>query len=156
MLFKGANVNAKTSFGDTPLHYLAEGASYGKEDLSEILLLLIHYGADVNIKSSTDCLPLHRAVTVNIYSKDKIQRKKQQDNALKFIKILINNGTGSFINTESNNFRTPLDFAITKFMDFGYRDSRVILILLLNGATINNPSKKQIEILKHFDFVKKI
>ena len=36
LLFKGANVNAKTSFGDTPLHYLAEGASYGNEDLSEI------------------------------------------------------------------------------------------------------------------------
>src|SRR5882724_764575 len=55
LLSWGANVNARNSYGEKPLHY----AVYGKH--IEIMDLLIKNGADMNAKGETDRTPLMEA-----------------------------------------------------------------------------------------------
>jgi ankyrin repeat protein len=56
LISEGADVNEKTTTGDTPLHYAVR---YGHEDVAE---LLISKGADVNAKSKFGYTPLDLAV----------------------------------------------------------------------------------------------
>ena len=55
LIAKGADVNAKSSDGSTPLH---DAAYYGRTIIAE---LLIAKGADVNAKDEVGLTPLHRA-----------------------------------------------------------------------------------------------
>ena len=54
-LAAGADVNAKTKFGGSPLHRAANGGQ------NEIVELLIAKGADVNAKTKFGGSPLHDA-----------------------------------------------------------------------------------------------
>ena len=55
LIAKGADVNAKSSDGSTPLH---DAAYYGRTVIAE---LLIAKGADVNAEDEVGLTPLHRA-----------------------------------------------------------------------------------------------
>ena len=56
LLAKGANIDAKTVDGETPL-YIA--VYWGKKDLVELLLVK---GADINVKNKNGETPLGKAV----------------------------------------------------------------------------------------------
>lgn len=55
LLDNGADVNARTSNGQTPLHHLV---TYGSSD---VIFFLIKHRADVNAKDNQGCTPLHKA-----------------------------------------------------------------------------------------------
>ena len=58
-LDKGMDVNAKTDYGMTPLHFAAYS---GHKEIAE---LLIAEGADVNAKNDNGWTPLDRAIQLN-------------------------------------------------------------------------------------------
>ena len=82
----GADVNAKTGYGDTPLHGLW---------VEEVTRVLIKHGADVNAKNSHGKTPLH-TVKKNV----------------KIAKILIENGAN--VNAINNEGDTPCNTAYSK------------------------------------------
>ena len=57
LISEGADVNAKTEYGHTPLHSVSTGSGN-----AEIAKLLIEAGADVNTRNTHGTTPLHRAV----------------------------------------------------------------------------------------------
>ena len=61
MLNRGANINVRNKYGDTPLHLAI------KNDHSDTATLLINKGANVNAPGALDDSPLH----VSIYKKQK-------------------------------------------------------------------------------------
>ncbi|CAL8143322.1 unnamed protein product [Orchesella dallaii] len=65
----GANVNAKNSFGDTPLHYVFIPSSRIGNDTFEIVKQLVRNGANPNIRNEDGDLPLNLA-------KNKIENKR--------------------------------------------------------------------------------
>jgi ankyrin repeat protein len=84
----GVDVNAKNSFGMTPLHYAA-GA-----DHKEIAELLIAKGADVNAKNESGSTPLFGVIDGEI------------------VELLI--AKGADVNAKSDDGKTPLDWAIRR------------------------------------------
>ena len=61
LLSRGADVNTKATYGETPLHNAAL-ANYG--DNSATLRLLIAHGADLNAVNMNDDRPLHYAIMI--------------------------------------------------------------------------------------------
>ncbi|MBT5621356.1 MAG: ankyrin repeat domain-containing protein, partial [Verrucomicrobia bacterium] len=88
----GADVNAKSENGVTPLHMTFV---YGHKEVAE---LLIAKGADVNAKGDGGLTPLHFATGVNYK---------------KIVELLI--AKGADVNAKDNRLRkTPLDVAIMR------------------------------------------
>ena len=85
-LAAGADVNAKSNLGETPLHFAAT---------KEMVELLIAKGADVNAKGHGGWIPLHRA----IYGRQN-----------EIVELLI--AEGADVNAKDDNSDTPLDEAI--------------------------------------------
>ena len=88
LLEAGAEVNLKTSTGDTPLFYAARGG------YKTIVEMLIAKSADINSKNNNGLAPLHLAV-----------RGNQKD----IVELLI--AKGADVNVRNNAGRTPLDIA---------------------------------------------
>jgi cytohesin len=57
LINKGANVNAKSTIGNTPLHMVAK---YGGRQAD--INILLNYGAEINNKNKQDATPLHMAI----------------------------------------------------------------------------------------------
>jgi ankyrin repeat protein len=131
-------VNAKTLFGNTPLHYAAE---FGNR---EAVNLLLKAGASINAKNYNKATPLHLAVKKNnkeallalIDGGAKIDVFGYRSNITPLhlavingdddiVKILLN--SGAKINLKDRQGETPLDLAIE-------RKNRKVILLLKNGV----------------------
>jgi len=89
LISKGANVNYKDSYGQTPLHNAASSNSV------EVLECLISKGANINAKDKIGETPLFRAVRDNPH--------------VEVLKYLVSKGAKTNVR---NNFNlTPMDFA---------------------------------------------
>lgn len=83
LLDRGADINAKSSFGLTALH---EAASQGNK---EVVSRLIERGADVNAKDSIESTPLHCAIGEgNSFSYSAILEPGRQD----VVELLLRHG----------------------------------------------------------------
>ena len=134
LLDGGADVNQRTTGGQTALHLISGGGSIPAEPIgffffavqklesrmvsfsvcAEIAEFLIARGADVNAKSRSGYTALHNAAQAN---NDEVA------------KILIANGAG--VNAQDNFQRTPLHFAARM------RGFEVAKLLIENGAEVN-------------------
>ncbi|MCG8339741.1 MAG: ankyrin repeat domain-containing protein [Cytophagales bacterium] len=98
LLAAGADVNAKNSKGDTPLHEAAKGG------LVEVMRVLIGAGADVNAENKRGNTPLHT-----------LARNAGLESHTKAIKVLID--AGADVNAENYGGDTPLQRAGALFVD---------------------------------------
>jgi ankyrin repeat protein len=85
----GADVNARTTAGFTPLHWAAS------KDATATARLLITIGADVNAKAASGVTPLHWAANKN---------------ATNILAMLI--ASGADVEAKTDNGFTPLHWAI--------------------------------------------
>ena len=128
LIDKSANVNAKSSFGSTPLHGAVGGPNPNWKGSKDIVELLIVNGADVNAKEkSNGWTPLHNSVIGRReYGKKEIVEK------------LIANGAN--VNAEDNRGWTPLKFIYNE--DTGSEDcAEVLKILRKHGGTMGSKLK---------------
>ena len=108
LIAKGADVNAKNEYGETPLHWAAEA------NAAEIAKMLIAKGAEVNAKSKRGSTPLHFAAS---------------ENAAEVAKVLI--AKGAEVNARINSGSTPLHFAAWE------NAAEVVKVLIAKGAEVN-------------------
>jgi ankyrin repeat protein len=124
LLENGADVNAKSIDGSTPLHYAAH---HGHVDVAR---LLIENGADVNAKSNDGSTPLHDAAhhgqvdaaRLLIENGADVNAKSNYDSTplhwaawgghVDFVRLLIEKGAD--VNAEDNDGKTPIDIAHEK------------------------------------------
>jgi TonB family protein len=115
-LARGANVNAKNEWGQTPL-FLA--ATKGNKDVAE---LLIAKGADVNAKDIAGATTLYLAVAKGLGHKDLAE----------LVELLI--AKGADVNAENKLGMTPLQYAEIA------EEKDIVEILKKHGARENQPS----------------
>ena len=109
LIANGANVNAKSGAGFTPLHMAALG------NAAEVANLLIERGIDVNVKSKSGITPLHGAAS---------------GNAPEAARLLIMRGAN--VNAKNRDGETPIDWAIYN------KHSKMQLFLHQHGGRCNN------------------
>ena len=105
LFIKGANVNAKAKWGDTPLH---EAVVFNTP--LEVVKFLVYLGADVNARRFGGETPLHIAAIESSYD----DGDNNRDEVLKY---LIANGAD--VNAKTSGFlglfrKTPLELAKTE------------------------------------------
>eukprot|EP00916_Digyalum_oweni_P001562 GHVL01003002.1.p1 GENE.GHVL01003002.1~~GHVL01003002.1.p1 ORF type:complete len:176 (-),score=24.46 GHVL01003002.1:463-945(-) len=89
----GANINIKSKYGLTPLHY---ASGYGVDNANiDLITYLIKNGAKHDILAADGLYPIHRAV---------------YNNHIDIVKELVSHGVN--INMQSKNGMTPLGFAL--------------------------------------------
>ena len=117
LINKGADVNARNSYGNTPLHNATIYNNF------EVVTALIDAGSDVNAKNNDDDTPLHCALDPEIVKMlikagaDVNAKNKDGNIPLHYawddpetIKILLE--AGADVNTKDKDGKTPLDFAL--------------------------------------------
>ena len=112
LLAKGADVNAKNSGGQTPLHWAAK---FARQDIARLLL---SNGADVNSRSTDGRTPLYTATLWNNTN---------------IVELLLTKGAD--INAKNEEGRTPLHNATIQ------ENRHIIELLLANGADVNARNK---------------
>ena len=109
LLTHGANINAKSQDGETPLH-----DAVVKYNAIELVLFLLDHGASIDATGADDETPLHEAV-------------RQSD--LEMVRLLIAHGAN--VNAKSRDDQTPLYEAVaTKNLD-------LVRFLIDKGADVN-------------------
>ncbi|MDR1385877.1 MAG: ankyrin repeat domain-containing protein [Planctomycetaceae bacterium] len=118
---KGADVNAESNDGETPIYVAAALSS--KVD---VLKFLVEKGADVNVKSNDGKAPLHWAAI---------------DGNLEAVKVLVN--AGANINEEDNAGATPIHTVVTNYSKAAFNSTKVDVLKFLveKGADINTKDK---------------
>ncbi|MBW7992221.1 MAG: hypothetical protein FVQ84_19710 [Planctomycetes bacterium] len=112
LIASGADVNSKSKYGDTPLHYAAK---HGHKLVAE---LLIESGAEVNAKNKLSETPLHLAA----------------ENGYKdVVKALI--AGGADVNAEAGYRGTPLH----KAAFYGHRDVAELLVAAGTDINVSRP-----------------
>lgn len=96
LVAKGANVNSKDNFGETPLF---NSLTFDKPDIAQFLL---EKGALVGVKNAKGETPLHMAVGCN----------GGDEESVKLVRLLL--AKGADVNAASNAGETPLQRAIAK------------------------------------------
>lgn len=95
LLKKGADINARTRFGETPLHY---AIAYKQHEIMEFL---IEKGCDLNGKSNHGYTPLHNAVFFrNLYA-IALLLKKGADISIKDVSGKTPLSLAEFLNSEA-------------------------------------------------------
>ena len=119
LISKGANVNAKTDYNETPLMFAAENFSLESSEL------FVSSGADVNAKDKTGKTALHYAVQSHNdpFTNDDI------------IKFLVSKGAD--VNAKCDDGTTPLLLAMSPYFPSVYKNSNIILLFLSKGANVN-------------------
>ena len=117
LLAAGANIRRRDQNGRTPLHTLAE-ANPGKEELVGVLGVLVGAGADVGARDAFGQTPLHRIGFGSIYS-----------SPLPMIQALLAHGAD--INAQDQDGNTPLHLAAASTV---YGVDRAIMAFLDAGA----------------------
>lgn len=112
LIRKGADINAKDWYGDTPLHIAAW------KDHAETCILLIESGADMQAKNLSGDTPLHTAARMD---------------RTKICKLLLDHGAD--INAKSDSDQTALSWAAY----LGY--PKTCAMLLARGADVNAKDK---------------
>ncbi len=107
LLDAGANIEARTELGRTPLRLAAQF------NTTEVVEFLLDAGADSDARSDTGSTVLHLAVL-------------SQNPAL--VALVLERGGNKDINATNNSGSTPLHYAV------GYRGTDVVSLLLNNGA----------------------
>jgi len=108
LIEKGADVNAKTNDGRTPLHRAAEN------NAAEAAALLIQHGADVNAKTDDGRTPLYLAAGSNV---------------AEVVTLLIQHGAD--VNAKTDDGRTPLHWAAW------HNAAEAAAVLIQLGADVN-------------------
>jgi ankyrin repeat protein len=116
----GANVNAKDSWGRTPLHRVLEDRYNSDEDGFRVAQLLVVQGADVNARDEDDQTPLHFAS----YFLE-----------LTLVRMLLDRGAN--VNAKDNRGRTSLYCALEDRSNSDKDGFRVAQLLLERGADVN-------------------
>ena len=148
LLAKGAEVNAKNSVGQTPLHIAAYNASISGGAHKDIVELLLANGADINARDQEGQTPLHctfsRAVAELLLAKGAHINAKDNKGTTPLhhlawdtpeaLEFLLNNGAN--INARNDEGQTPLH----RVAEGGRTDTAKLL--LARGADINAKDDK--------------
>lgn len=108
LIARGANLNAKTELGDTPLSLASQHGSF------EVVHALVERGANVNIENDMGYIPLHYACERGLP---------------KMVTYLISKGAK--VNCKSAESETPLHLAMSQ------DHWEIVFYLLASGADIN-------------------
>lgn len=103
LLKNGANIEARGQLGYTPLGFAAKARRF------DAVKLLIEKGANVNSPARDGSTPIFGPSVALPYINEE-DKKSQQDNDVKIIKILLNVGADPNIKTKKSGF-TPLHMA---------------------------------------------
>jgi hypothetical protein len=98
LLIYGADVNYRSSYGDTFLHYMAE------EDEEEIMKLLVNSKADVNARNKAGITPFSLLFVDNSV--------REHDKQVELIEFFLNHGADITTRTPSGD--TPLRWALDR------------------------------------------
>lgn len=142
LIAHGADVNAKSKGGITPLHHarskemaellIKHGANinaqtngndgsplyYAVDHSKEVVEALIAHGADVNYKNQSGNTPLHLAVS---------------SNQKEIVQLLIKHGAE--MGVKDRNGETPLDIAVRN------NSAELVTLLVVNGERLNDKPK---------------
>ncbi|XP_042911828.1 uncharacterized protein [Parasteatoda tepidariorum] len=137
LIKRGADIEAKSMHGETPLHYAVNHDKY------EVVEILIKNGADMNARSSRGYTPLHAAVMNEKYEVVELLIKEGADveaknsydvtplfvaGSEKIAKLLI--AKSADINAKSSKGLTPLHYAVI------FKKDEVVKLLIKEGADV--------------------
>lgn len=125
LLVHGADPNAESNNGKTPLHVLSGPWMYNEDDVLNHTRLLLEHGADVNIQDKDNQTPLLLAMVRDRF---------------KLVRVLLEHGADA--NAESNDSGTPLHILLERRT---YCEEEVLnhaQLLLEHGADVNRQDKK--------------
>ena len=138
LLDREADINAKDTLGQTPLHWAAVNTD------QELAILLLEWGAEVNTKNNSDQTPLHLSVQygfnlevttvllewgANVNAKDDFGRTALHQADSEAATLLLDRGAD--VNAEDDLELTPLHLAA------GNTDPETVAMLLDRGADVN-------------------
>lgn len=127
---QGANINAKDSYGNTPLH--RQSATWHSN-----IQLFIELGADIEAENNQGETPLHTAACAFI---------------TEHVQTLVANGVA--INAQSKRGFTPLSMSLGQCQNLHIsRMAEIVEVLIKSGASITRDMKQAVErIGKSFEF----
>jgi ankyrin repeat protein len=82
LLEKGANLNSRNEFGETPLYVCVENSS-NKPQFIPTINILLEKGADINTQNNENWTPLHYVVSKNNLTITKFLVEKGSDLMMK-------------------------------------------------------------------------
>ncbi|MEQ9367973.1 MAG: ankyrin repeat domain-containing protein [Coleofasciculus chthonoplastes F3-SA18-01] len=147
-----ADVNARNSYGETPLHKAVEN------DKTEVVELLLAKGANSNAQDNQGETPLHKADNTTIIELllDQNANSNAQDNwgntslhnaasLLKLDQVTLLIAKGANVNARNNQGNTPLHIAIANQTRDDFKENNdldMIKLLIANGAYVNMPNNQ--------------
>ena len=121
LLQRRAEVNARCSNGETPLHLVSKySGRMGKDSCANLAELLLDYGAEVNSRCEIGATPLHNASRMLDFNA---------------ARILLDHG--AHVNAEDNQRRTPLHRMLEPKCYFKKVRFDVAQLLVEHGADVN-------------------
>jgi ankyrin repeat protein/tRNA A-37 threonylcarbamoyl transferase component Bud32 len=147
-----ADVNARNSYGETPLHKAVEN------DKTEVVEFLLAKGANSNAQDNQGETPLHKADNTTIIELllDQNANSNAQDNwgntplhnadsLLKLDRVALLIAKGANVNVRNNQGNTPLHVAIANQTRDDFKENNdldMIKLLIANGAYVNMPNNQ--------------
>ena len=125
LLEHGANSNAETNAGVTPLHILPGGHTNDERNILNLAQLLLKHGAEVNRRDEANSTPLHLAIDWDRFM---------------LTNMLLEHGADA--NVENNDGETPLHIlSQSDIKDEGIILNLALLLLTNHDVEVNTPDK---------------